>query len=248
MKRILLFLSVCVGLSFAASCMKIDNFDAPSAQITGRLIDKTTGKNLLVDNGETHIRIWEKSFSSNPNPQNLPVKIDGTYKNTRLFEGNYNMLPYDGAFWPADTTYNVAITKKGSVVDFEVVPYLHLVDFEYELDDTYLTVSCKLEAPRVCDEDGNELTVLEVRPFVNNNHFVGGSNLMGYYYVDKYTAVINKPWSAIGDEYGVGHDTYSFMLPLKAGYHYWVRMGAKVRNSFQNWNYTEIIEVDIPLE
>lgn len=244
MKHTLTLLSVLAGLFFAASCIQIDNFDAPSAQIHGRLIDKTTGKNLLVDNGETHIRIWEKSYSNNPNPQNLAVKMDGTYKNTRLFEGTYNMIPYDGAFWPADTTYNVPIKKRDSEVNFEVVPYLHLVDFEYELDGTYLTVSCKLEAPRVEDMPD----VLEVRPFVNNNHFVGATNLMGYYYVEKYTAVINKPWLAIGDEDGIGYETYTFTLPLKAGYHYWVRMGAQVRNTFRNWNYTEVIEVDVPLD
>lgn len=242
MKRILFFLSAFVGLSLAASCIEIDNFDAPSAQIHGRLIDKTTGENLLVDNGETHIRIWERSFGDNPNPQNLPVKLDGTYKNTRLFDGTYDMLPYDGAFWPCDTTYGVTINKSDPEVNFEVVPYLHLVDFKYEIIGTYIEMSCKLQAPRV---EGMP-DVIEIRPFVNNLHFVGGTNMMGYYYVDKYTITLNKPWSELGDSEGNGYETYTFLLPLKAGYHYWIRMGAQVRNTFRNWNYTEIIEVEIP--
>lgn len=79
-----------------ASCMEIDNFDAPDARITGRLIDKTTGENFITDHGDTHIRLWEMSYSSNPAPQGIPVRFDGTYNNEKLFAGTYDMLPFNG--------------------------------------------------------------------------------------------------------------------------------------------------------
>ena len=237
--RILIVLLL--GIS-AVSCMKIDNFDAPSAKINGRIIDKTTGQNMLVDQGDTHIRIWEKSYSTNPTPQGLAVKMDGTYNNTRLFSGTYDMLPYDGAYWPCDTTYNVKIGKKGTTVDFEVTPYLHVVDFKTELDGLNLTLSCRLQAPVT----ENLPQVVEIRPFLSLNQFCGAANHIDYYYTDNYKIGIRKLWNKLGDASGEGFETYSVTLPVKAGYTYWCRMGVQVNNTFKNWNYSEIIKVEIP--
>lgn len=64
--------------------MEVDNFDQPEASIYGRIIDSTTGENYLTDQGDVHIRIWEKSYSDNPNPQDLAVKMDGTYNRLHL--------------------------------------------------------------------------------------------------------------------------------------------------------------------
>ena len=119
-----------MALAGLVSCMEIDNFEAPSAKVEGRIIDKTTGQPMLLDQGVSHVRIWEMSYSQHPNPQDLAIKEDGTYYNDKLFSGTYDMLPRDGAWWPCDTTYNVAIGKKGTVQDFEVIPYLHIVDFD----------------------------------------------------------------------------------------------------------------------
>ena len=55
---------------------------------------------MMFDQNDTKIRIWERSYSLKPEPQDLAVKADGTYKNTKLFAGTYNMLPYNGAYWP----------------------------------------------------------------------------------------------------------------------------------------------------
>ena len=144
MKHLYPILLACVVLLGPVSCMKIDNFEAPSAKIQGKIIDKTTGQPMLLDQGVSHIRIWEMSYSEHPNPQDLAIKEDGTYYNDKLFSGTYDMLPRDGAWWPCDTTYNVAIGKAGTVQDFEVIPYLHVVDFDATLEGTELTLTCRL--------------------------------------------------------------------------------------------------------
>lgn len=54
--------------------MEVDNFDAPSECLTGSIIDVTTGQNILADQAEARVRIWEKSYSLNPSPQDIPVK------------------------------------------------------------------------------------------------------------------------------------------------------------------------------
>ena len=141
MKKIIFILPL---LACMLSCMEIDNFDAPDGKVSGRIIDKTTGLNMMFDNNDTKIRIWERSYSLKPEPQDLAVKADGTYKNTKLFRGTYNMLPYNGSYWPCDTTFYVPIGKKGTVQDFYVTPYLQLTDFKYELNGMMRRMSAVL--------------------------------------------------------------------------------------------------------
>ena len=61
MKHLFPILLACAVLLGPVSCMKIDNFEAPSAKIQGKIIDKTTGQPMLLDQGVSHIRIWEMS-------------------------------------------------------------------------------------------------------------------------------------------------------------------------------------------
>lgn len=225
-----------------ASCMEVDNFDAPSAKISGRLIDATTGEPMLLDNGTTHIRIWERSYSLNPTPQSLAVKEDGTYNNERLFAGTYDMLPYDGAFWPCDTVFNVPIGKKGTVQDFEVVPYLHVIDFTMELNGTDLTLSCRLQAPVT----ENLPQIMVIRPFLSLNKHCGAGNHLDYYFTDTYRLNIRKLWNRIGDADGNSDQVFSVTVPVKSGYTYWCRMGAQLNDTFSSWNYSEVQSITIP--
>ena len=242
MIRKLIIYACAAAVCAVTSCMKIDNVDAPAAKIRGRIIDKTTGENMYLGQAESHIRIWEVSYRWDPEPQDLNTKADGTYYNDKLFTGTYDMLPYDGAWWPCETTMDVKIMKKGAVQDFEVIPYLHLIDFYAELDGVNLTMSCKLEAPVT----ENMPRVIEVRPFVSNTSICGYGNRIDYYFSDDYRIKINKEWEDLDNGKGVSKDTYSVTVPLKAGYRYTVRLGALVNFAFVNYNYTETLEVKVP--
>ena len=252
MKKILYSIILGAAALTATSCMEEDNFDPPYASIRGNLIDATTGKNYEGDQGDVHIRIWEKSWSDNPSYQDLNVKADGSYLNTKLFAGTYDMLPVDGSWWPCDTTYDVPIgNKNNATMDFRVTPYLKLTDFEVELihnmeaDMDTLVMSCKLFAPIT---DGLP-QVRELRPFLSLNHFCGASNKLDYYYNDTYRINIRQAWSRIGNmDTGEGYNTYTINVPVKRGYDYWVRMGANVNDQYLKFNYTEIKHVQIPME
>ena len=243
MKKIFNVIIAALSLAAFCSCMQIDNFKEPDARVYGNVIDKTTGKNMLVDNGDTHIRIWEMSYSTNPTPQDLNVKEDGSFNNTKLFAGTYDMLPLDGAYWSCDTTYNVKIGRKGTKVDFEVVPYLHLVDFTATLDGLNLTLSCKLQAPVM----ENLPQVVELRPFLSLNKHCGAGNKIDYYNTDTYKISVRKAWTKLdSDGDGVSDDEFTVTVPVKAGYTYWCRMGAQVNNTYKNYNYSEVVKIEIP--
>ncbi|TNF43054.1 MAG: DUF3823 domain-containing protein, partial [Bacteroidetes bacterium] len=113
MKKIYYLLLAAILLSFA-SCMEIDNWDEPNARLYGNVIDEYTGKNLLMDNNDWQIRIIDRTWEQN-NPgttaqfQSLAVMRDGVYNNSKLFSGIYDMIPYDGPFWPVDTVKGVVL-------------------------------------------------------------------------------------------------------------------------------------------
>lgn len=248
MKKIFIY-SLLLGATALGfnSCMEVDNYDEPDAHVYGTIIDSTTGQPYQSDQGETHIRIWEKSYSLNPTPQDLAVKEDGTYNNERLFKGTYDMVPYDGSWWPCDTITGVKIGG-GTQQNFTVTPYLKVKDFtaEYTQDEDgnyWIEMSGRLFAPIT----ENLPQVREVRPFLSLNKHCGGANHIDYYYKDDYRINLRQNWNKLGDmETGEGNETYSFRLPVKAGYHYWVRMGVNVNDQYLKWNYSEVKEIIIP--
>jgi hypothetical protein len=261
MKNFLYNLLLGGALTFGiASCMGVDNFDAPSECLTGSIIDVTTGKNILADQGEARVRIWEKSYSLNPSPQDIPVKQDGTYNNNKLFAGTYDVTA-QGPWWPVDTLRNVPIGGKVAQ-NFEVTPYLRITDFTALLDGDTLRVEGRLAAPampRYNAERGDMMPqVMDVRCFISTNQFCGSGNQLDAYrnleVNKKKVTIINvrKAWNSITD--GVedsngltySKDTYKFAVWAKPGYTFFVRMGARVDDDFQNYNYSEIVKIEVP--
>ena len=126
MKKIF-YLTLGAAILLLASCQKIDNWDAPGSRLYGNIIDSYTGTNLAMDQNDWQIRIWDKTWEQmHPGTvaqyQTLAVMRDGVYNDTKLFSGTYYMLPYDGPFWPVDTTRNVVLGNE-TQQDFTVTPY-----------------------------------------------------------------------------------------------------------------------------
>ena len=244
MKKITyLFLGmVLVSLS---SCYKSDNWAAPDVQISGNIIDSYTGKPLLSSQADWSIRIWERSWKESvPVNQSIPVKQDGSYSNSKLFAGTYDMLPYGGPFWPTDTVKNVVFGGgggKGSQ-DFTVTPYLQLTDFEATLSGTDLTLKIRLKAPKRVGLPN----LVEIKPYLSLTSFVGESNYINIPEYNNKRIQINKPWlTEVGDIesskiYTIGP------LPIKSGYTYNVRVGANVNDANRKYNYSEIKQIVVP--
>lgn len=252
MRKLIYSLFMGTAALLVTSCMEIDNFDAPDAHFTGRVIDSTTGENILSSQGEGRIRIWEKSYSTNPAPQDIPMKQDGTFNNTKLFNGTYDVVP-EGAWWPCDT---IRIGIGGKVTqNFEVTPYLKLFDFYLAYENDSLTMSCRIDAPI---KQGLPRIML-IRPMLSTNQFCGNGNRIGWYgdqsWEDEnevehfyYKEEPRKSWADLPKLEDGMSVVYRFRLPVKPGYFYFARMGAQVDDTFQNYNYTEIKTIEIPNE
>lgn len=243
MKNII-YIVLGVLLVSVTSCMKIDNWAEPNARVHGRIIDAYTGENLMTSQGEFGIRIWERTWTeSEPTSQTLNVMQDGSYNNSKLFGGRYDMLPYGGAFWPVDTLKDV-VFGGSTEQDFTVTPYLQVQGFEYSLTGLKLSLSVQLKAPI---RDGLP-NLVEIKPFLSLNQFAGASNFIDIPEYNNKRIQVNKSWI---EQYG-DVETSSIVrigpLPVKAGYTYYVRVGANVNDANRKYNYSEIIKIEVPAD
>lgn len=139
MKRILSYIIAggvtILGFS-SCSLFEIDNFDAPEETITGKIVDIETGEPVLTEQNGRGIRIrltelsWGENVTYNPD---FYAKDDGTYRNSKIFKGHYN-IRIDGPFIPLyRTAPDGTVLEDGTVetdikgvttVDFLVQPFL----------------------------------------------------------------------------------------------------------------------------
>jgi hypothetical protein len=243
MKKII-YIMLAVFCMVVTSCMEVDNWEEPDVRVYGRVIDSYTGENLMTSQDDWGIRIWERTWNESvPTSQSLTVKQDGSYNNSKLFAGTYDMLPYGGPFWPVDTIQDVVFN--GTVEqDVTVTPYLILDDFEVSRNGLKVTLKCKLKAPI-----RNGLpNLVEIKPFLSLNPFCGANNYINQPEYNNQRKQINKSWmEEVGDVetsnvYTIGP------LPVKPGYTYYVRLGANVNDANRKYNYTEIIKIEIPAD
>ena len=264
MKKILYLMLGAILLSLV-SCQKIDNWDEPGARLYGNVIDSYTGQNLVMDQNDWQIRIWDKTWEEmNPGtiaqPQNLAVMRDGVYNNSKLFPATYNMLPYDGPFWPCDTLKGVVLEKE-TKQDFTVIPYLQILDFNATLGGTAsaptLTLTCNVKAPVITGLPN----LYEVRPFLSLTTFCGNSNNIN---ISEYNTSqssssttpsakrsINRSWAAelTARSLPANSEKIPYImgpLPVKPGYTYYVRVGANVNALSRRYNYSPIVKVVVP--
>lgn len=243
MKTINLLMAL-AGMFFLSACSKTDNYEGPNASMSGQVTDQITKEPFLTGQGEFSIRLLETSWSDNPAPQDLQVKQDGSYSHTKLFQATYTLQPYGGAFWPADKIEGFKLGANAKQ-NFEVTPYLHVKNVKWNLKaENKLDISCSLAAPVT-----NGLPqVIEVRPFFSLTPYCGAGSRIDAYYKDEYRVLINQNWENIGSmQTGEGKETYTIKdIPLKSGYTYYVRMGAKVRDTYEKFNYSNVEVITVP--
>jgi hypothetical protein len=230
---------ILLGLTILASsaCTKIDNYGGPNASFEGRIIDATTKENFQTSTGNINIRIEQISWSETPSPQDIPSKMDGTFKDSKLFKGKYRITPMGGPFWPVYEPVELDISS-GTKHDFELTPYLVINNLTQEMDGADLKLHFDIDAPI-----GAGLpTLLDVQPYVNTTKLVGpGASI--FEYSDGCKALINKEWLNMGP----AEKSITLTVPnILKGRTFYVRVGVRLNDSYKSSNLSKIIEVKIP--
>ncbi len=263
---------MCAALLMLSSCsmFEIDNYDEPEETIQGRVIDVKTGNPVLTDQGSEGIRVRLTELSWGDNVEHTPdffCRPDGTFQNTKIFKGNYN-IRIDGPFIPlvretpdgtvlADETITTDI-KGTTKVEFKVQPFLN-VKIVGDPTVSNGVVKAKVVVERgVSEEEFKE----KIQPMGNwdDNYlnmpdiqfFVSYSNSVGYRARDdRWSSSISYSGNSFNDLFGTPV-TITSNGTIPSGRKVWVRAAARINydtpvgSGTRRWNYSEPIEVMIP--
>lgn len=230
MKKInILMLLLIVVLTM--SCEKLDNYDDPKERLTGRLTDQMTGDALITEqpNG-FRIKMSEISWSDNPEPEYFWGKADGTFNNTKIFAGTYEITPVEGAFFPVEAQI---LEIKGTVeIEFKVIPYLSVSVADIKrINDETIEITYTIARKQIGDK------ILDSRVFISTNPNVG-TNILDN------DLIPLKDLKDIPDEEILQTTFKETIKGFVKGKTYYVRVGARTDNANKRYNFTKVIKVD----
>lgn len=253
----------------SCSLFKLDNYEAPEETLTGRVVD-LDGNPVLTDQGSEGIRVrlidleWENA-GNEVTPQDFNCMPDGTFRNTKLFPGEYNVT-VDGPFIPIviendegvsvqNGSQNINI-KKGTPcnVEFSVQPFLNVEIEHIQVADGKIIAKVVVNRVASRDELGEALepsgtwkaeyaNITDVQLYVGYNPSVGFRS-----HDDTWSSYINYSGSSFEENVGKTIEIRTNGV-IPSGRKMYVRAAARINYETANvrrYNYTEPVEVLIP--
>ncbi len=267
MKKIFYLLCIALPVFFLGSC-ELDNYDWPEETLKGKVVDAATGEPVLTDQGSegTRIRLRELSWKGTIAPDNLDFYCmkDGTFQNTKVFKGNYNVRA-DGAFIPllrrnaagdtiADETKTMDI-KGVTEIEFRVQPFLKLewvgqptisngqITATFKVTRAVSPADFRAKIEPMGGYNANFLNVTDVRLFVSQLPFVGYRE-----WDNRYSNEINYSGSSF--EALLGQPiTIKTKGVIPPGRTVFIRAAARINyatETIRRHNYNAAVRVDIP--
>lgn len=256
MKKIFCFLIPGLAALAAGSCTKKDNYDGPTAQLNGRIVDAITGKNVQSevsgDNGSgTRIKLLETSWSSNPTPLYLATMQDGTYNNNEVFAATYKMTA-EGAFVPmvqtasngtitVDQSQTIDVKSGANTVDFKVEPFLEVEWVGTPVLNSNGTISIQVKVSRGTGNPGFQQNLTDIYLFMNTTKYVGNNN-----YDSKYVTRLAYSGTAGNTVLGTTLTMTTSGGAIPTHRDVYLRVGARIDYGLKQFNYNEPKLVTIP--
>jgi len=269
LSRIFAFMAIFAG-AVSCSLFAIDNYDGPEETIKGTVVDVKTGEPVLTEQNSKGIRVRLTELSYGENVQHNPdfyCKEDGTFQNTKIFEGNYNVR-IDGPFIPLyredqdgtlieDCTVTTDI-KGVCKVNFLVQPFLK-VEFvgEPSVSDGKITAKVKVTRATTVEEFREKVepmggyqdyftNVTDIRLYVGYSSTVNSDNK-------------HEPWCNHIDYTGNAFES-NFGQPITiksngnliSGSKVFIRAAARINydtpagTGTRRYNFSEVKEVYVP--
>lgn len=227
MKKITIVCVLCGLMSFQGC--QLDNYEYPNASLIGQLVDSETNESMPTQsqNG-ARIHLYEYYNGQwSPQPNDFWVKQDGTFENNVIFPGKYRIIA-EGAFAEQDVIETEISGTK--TLDIKVTPYLRMT----------INASANGDAVSLSTQVSRSANAPKIQMIT----FLAGKTP----YVDKSTFVkkTDKNVSAMKDSEIVAQTFTETLSGLTRGMTYYVRIGALAENPANHYNYSTIIEIDIP--
>lgn len=146
MKKVLYLISMML-LVASCSLFEFDNREEPTDSISGVFKDAVTGENVqqeclyivrfggMISSYTTgYFSAFELGYDYEA-AQNWLIKYDGSYNNSAIFAGTYRLEAKENNFYPVIKD-NVILKKGSNVIDWEVTPYVRIIDPVIVYDQT----------------------------------------------------------------------------------------------------------------
>lgn len=235
----LMILALGLGL---LGCSEIDNYKAPDAHITGRLIDAET-KEPIISQGRPGANVRAFQFYNgvwaNNHSHSFYVMHDGSYQSYNVFSGRYE-LGVVGPFMPVERK---EVTLPADGVDFEVLPLLRIKLDEITLNETTRSIHCKFT---ITVPDGATGALIQYAMLYGNSEHLyynsgdGGGNSGALWTDHRYTASAGaKNFSMMAD---AGKTTLFEGVDLTKPVYFRI---AALSNAPGNtyWNYSPVLRL-----
>jgi len=213
---------IIAGIMLTFGCSKIDNYNTPDSGIYGEVIDNITGKPIQTEqpNG-FRIKIIEKGYE-NPIPIFIWGKEDGSFRNTKMFPNQYEILPVEGAFFePSSQTVNLNGLAE---VNFTVTPFLG-ISASVKTEGNSIITSYTLSRTQIGDKITTRISIVSENPHLNKN---------------VYEKKVSSSLSAISDDIILATQFSDTITGLDLTKTYYVRVGACISSGC--YNYSEKFE------
>ena len=234
-RKVYILLTLCISAVALLSSCEVDNYAEPDGTLTGTVIDATTNQGFITQqpNG-FQIRYEEISWSENPQPENLWVKPDGTFRNTKIFAGKYRVYPVEGPFVRVEPKTVEIASGKTTDVSFTVTPYVSFGNVSIVKDGNAIRATFRLT------KNVAAATPREYRVFVSSlTPHVGATT-------GTFEANASSPVITLTDsDFGVDK-TVTVNGTFVAGRTYYARIGAfcaGADNNTNRYNLSQIIEI-----
>ena len=193
---------------------------------------------------------WEEAGHTNTQSRFFWGKADGTFKNSKIFAGEYRITLKEGAFYAPDPEFVKLEKNKLTQLNYSVIPYARVkidnieitgskqnnLTIEYTIEDTENEINTE-------NVDADIYSLSESQVFISSKSpNVGITNSE-----TKYTIRAKKEFTR-GDDYTPGTPFQvreTNVRNLEPG-KYWVRIGVRTGNPYKRYNFSSIQEITIP--
>lgn len=252
MKRIISYVLAIACISGLNACLDYDNYEGPQETLMGKIVDQNGDPLWVESGGGIRIKLMDYGWSATPAEQYLKVRMDGTYSNTKVFSGTYDIVA-EGPFVPLvqvddqgniieDKTQKGVKVKGKTVVDFQVEPFLKVSWVGEPQFDSEGKMTVQFRVDRGTANPAYQLAVFDIGLFISTTQYVGENN----YDPDRSIKITNSA-TATGLIGTTGSLTTP--IPMKSKHTYYIRVGARMNyTSFGGilYNYTDVVKVVVP--
>lgn len=223
-KHIVLFISLFVSAVIFSSC-ELDNYDEPTSEISGQVIDAITGKPLQSQQPEGYqISLLEDGYTTN----NLFWgKPDGTFKNVCLFPVKYAVKPTNGPFIDPEPQ-TVKLPQTG--LTFTVQPYAN-ISGSVSIENGAFKYSMNLKK-------GAGEKIIEIMCIISEGNQNVSASVYSYRYIMNVSDI---PDSELVEKTHSGVISADDYKPV-SGKIYYIRFAVKTSSSAR-YNYSEPIKL-----